>query len=1674
MPHDQKPQAIRPRPPRSAQTIGALINSRAAEAPNSPVLLSRGTSALTSATLLALVNETRDHLNRHSLGRGDRVALILPDAAIAQAAYLAVTPSAAAVPLNPKLTRTELEALCRLTGVRAVLTEPAAKDIIALAEGLGLPVLLAHGVPERGTGAFRLSGGQVGAAHQPGASDETDWACVMTSSGTTGRPKVIPQRHKLVLERLAVDVDILQLNDQDVTINLRPPYLAGPLNIGLLASVYGGGAVVVPTGFDGDDFFADLGHFGLTWYTGGPAYHRAILDAAGRHPDALARHRLRFVRSSGYALDVALQKALEDLFKVPCVQKYGSSEAGLITCNPLPPAPRKPGTSGPVQGCEVRIVDQEQGTVAPGVSGEILVRSSKVFEGYDDPAMNRTAFVDGWFRTGDLGAFDADGYLSITGRANEIINRGGQKFAPGDVESVFNALAGVKEALCFPVPHETLGQTSAVAIVPDQGAILEEADLRRMAGRHLARFKVPEVILFTDELPRGPTGKPLRNQAADHFDLRHHEPATKADLRPPRDRLEEIWCEVLRIDRVQDETHFTLAGGDSIRAIRLLLEVERSFDVTLPEDTVYGAGATLSGMRTLIEQTQQGAQTPAHAPLVRRADRHADLPLTSWQRRLWAQSRMLPVAAIYNSSLALRLPGPFRPDAIRKASNALVARHEALRAHFPTVNGLPLQRFAPVLEPAITSIDLRAEPAHTRETTLQKVLQETFLRPVDLENGPLFRVTQARVTDTETVVQLESHHTISDAISTSIVSREFSSLYLGFRDGTEPDLPPVTWDYGDLVAYHAERVARDDGAMVARWVARLAGVPTVIELPPDRPRPPKPTRSGARIRFSYPPALAARVRKAAAAQGTTPFAVLMACFASLVARMTGRQNFLLGTGINTRPPMALDRVVGFGLNTIPLRFDLTPGLSFGALVEQARERLEEARADAEVPFDALVRALADAEDRATPPLVQILFGFMPRGTRPEDTLFGDRKLWNRTSHGARFDFTMMIDDTREGLGGFVEFATELYDPETIEALIARFKTLLESQLAEPTTAFEHHDILPPQERARIEALCRGPEVDYPRDCAIPQVFESTVKRHAADTAIVHGATRLSYAELAGLSDRLAGHLLDHGIISGQVVGVSTEQTPTAIVAMLAVLNVGAAYQPLDPSLPASRIAALVSDAGTETALIQPGSSLALPESVRQIPLTLDTLNPVERETPRAAAPTDLAYVMFTSGSTGRAKGVEVMHRNVLQTVLNQPDFLIGPGTRVACTGSFGFDASVFEIYGALLNGGTLVLPEAKIPSINDYADLLLKQNIDVAWFTAGLFREMVDLRLDCFASLKQVIVGGDVVPVDRALRLKETHPECRVTNGYGPTENTVFSITGDLSIDDLRAGHAPLGTPLANSSAWILDEVLNPVPIGVEGGLYLGGDGVAHGYRNRPDLTTDAFLADPFEAVSEARLYASGDRAKFDKDGRISFLGRRDGQFKIRGFRVELAEIDKGLRDHPAVSDALAFVLREDGEVKSISTAIIPTDPARPPAPADLRAHLERMLPGYMIPSRYVVLDRFPLNNSGKVDRKALATLPSLDVPDAVNPARTPPRTPIEEEIHEIWTSLLNRGDLGIDESFFAVGGDSLMLMQLSFLITETFGISIPLQDVLEAPTVRHMAEKVLRALIDDEAEKTL
>ncbi len=1655
-------------------STGSLIQRRARDAPGAPAICARGRRSLSYKDLEAAVDRTRLHLNSHGVGRGDRIALIVTSRPIALTAYLCVVSSAVAVPVNPDLTPHELGMVLDDLGVKAAILSGDRPELRRVLEGRSIPVFLAEPDNDGPAGSFALAGGVPGAAQHPGPAVAADVACVQTSSGSTGRPKASRLTHATLLFRAERDCQALRLTPDDVTINFRPPYLSGPLNIGLMASIFAGGAIVVPPDFDADGFFEDIIRFGVTWYTGGPVYHRAILESAPRHGEAVAKCRLRFVRSAGYALAIELQEQLEATFGVPCIQKYGSSEAGLISSNPLPPGKRIPGSCGPLIDCEVRLLDADGKAVeGVGARGEIVVRGPGVFSGYDDAALNENAFIGEWFRTGDEGFFDEHGYLNVSGRLNEVINRGGQKISPEEVEKVFAAHPDVASALCFPCPHATLGAVAAIAIAPAPGATIDEPELRAYAGEKLARFKVPEFIVVTDRIPRGPTGKPLRNAAAAFYGLDRPEKNTAAASTPaaperlPQDRLEEIWCEALKLERVSDAQNFTMMGGDSLRAVRLQLMIEAAYGVRLDSDVVYGAGATLPGLRACLTEARPNAHGhDGRADVPPRPDPAADLPLTSSQRRIWSICKTHPKLAIYNSAFGLRLPGVSDLAAIRRAVECVIERHEALRAVFPESGGVPRQAFRPPGAADIAVTDLRAAVSEGHEARMFAKAREAAARPYDLAHGPLARA-QVFLGDDETMLVFQTHHIIGDAITSGILARELSAAYAAFAVGGAPELPSIEADFGDYVAWQAERLdAAEMERLLDFWVKEIGAADTELLLPKDRPRPDVLTHRGERLPIVASGEVTAGLRKIAARNGASLFATTLAIFEIFLHRLTGQTDFLVAISADIRPPALRNQLVGFFVNTLAHRARLDASTRLDDHIRAANERLGRVLKHAEVPFDALVRRMRSQRRDSTPPLVQAMFGFMPTDARTRR--FGQAKaeLFNFDHDRTRFDLSFMFEETEGALVGFVEYSTDIFERVGIERMIGRFETLLEDIVADPERSAGAFNILPSDERRTIARFSVGPKVPYPSAASIAGVFAETARAFADRTAVICGGREVSYAALDDWSDRLAQRLRADGVGRETVVAITAERTPALIAGLLGILKAGGAYLAIEPSLPDARRAHILADSGARLLLVQKASDIRGAELACPV-LTLgegDAYDaPSDVPDRVVVGGGDLAYVCYTSGSTGAPKGVAVEHRGVLRLVKGQAYVDLAPGERMLQFSSASFDASTFEIWGALLNGGTLVQPEARLPSISELAELIIERRITTVWLTAGLFRQMVDLRPDCFRNVRQALAGGDVLSVDHVRALLDQAPSCRIINGYGPTENTTFSTCCVVERTDLSCGSTPIGRPIANSSAYILDDRQALAPIGIEGELYVGGDGVARGYLNLPEQTNGAFLPDPFAETAGARMYRTGDRARMLQDGAIVFLGRTDSQIKIRGFRVELQEIEEVLRRRPEIRDAVVAARRDGATVRSLAAFVIPETVGTPPDVPALRASLNKDLPDYMMPATISVIDAFPLKASDKVDIQRLLELETTTFESRPHVA---PRTPVEALIASIWSELLGRENIGIDDDFFDMGGHSLLIMQLAFRLEEETGETMEPIDFFRFSTIRALALEVTERLV--------
>ncbi|MBN8231300.1 amino acid adenylation domain-containing protein [Corallococcus macrosporus] len=1067
------------------------------------------------------------------------------------------------------------------------------------------------------------------------------------------------------------------------------------------------------------------------------------------------------------------------------------------------------------------------------------------------------------------------------------------------------------------------------------------------------------------------------------------------------------------------------------------------------------------------------------APPVVPVSRDALLPLSFGQQRMWFIEQLTPGGISYNVPYFARLTGALDVPALERALAVLVERHEALRTTFAVVDGQPVQRIAPSLSLPLRVESLEALPASEREQALRRTAEAEARTPFDLGAGPLVRVRLLRLGETEHVLLLMLHHICCDGWSLTVMERELQALYAAFRTGTTPALPALPVQYADHAVWQRQWLRGEHlTQQLEWWRGALTGAPPALELPTDRPRPSAQSTRGAVHRHALPPELGKALEVLCRRQGVTLFMALLGGMHLLLSRLSGQDDIVIGSPISGRTRQEVEPLIGFFINTLPLRVQGEGSLGFGELLRRVRKTCLDAYAHQEVPFEQLVDALQPERDLSRPPLFQVLFT-LQHSAVPALELEGLKTSELDFEPGvSRMDLTVFLRETPEGLVSLWEYSTDLFDAATVARFAEHYTRLLEAAVAEPERPVATLPMLSEAERQRLLELGTGAAVPYPREASLPALFAEQAARtpdavaleagsqkltyaeQAARTpdaiAPEAGGQRLTYAELEARANQLAHHLRGQGVSLGTPVGLCASRSLEMVVATLAILKAGGAYVPLDPSYPSERLEFMARDARISVLLVEPGRESAL-ESLASRVVVLDpswrTFAGHPESAPDVHIPADaLAYVMYTSGSTGRPKGVGVPHRAVTRLVKGVSYVRFDAQDVVLQLATTSFDAATLELWGALLNGAKLFLYPPVTPSLEELEATLEREHISVLFLTTAFFEQMALNRPASLARVKQVITGGDVLSPLAARKLLDAGRA--VVNGYGPTENTTFSATYQVKRDLDARMPVPIGRPLENSQALVLDARLEPVPPGVVGDLYVGGDGLAWGYLDRPELTADRFVPHPFSETPGARLYRTGDRARWLPSGELAFMGRADSQVKLRGFRIELGEIETALRHLPGVEDAVAEV-REyaPGDKRLVAWVAGPTVDM-----SALRPSLAARLPAPLVPSAFVKLDRLPLTPVGKVDRKALVT-PMGDAP--TGESSVAPVTPTETAVAEVWAALLGRTRVGAQDSFFELGGHSLLATQVVSRLRETFAVDLSVRALFEAPTVTSLAARI-------------
>jgi amino acid adenylation domain-containing protein len=1048
-------------------------------------------------------------------------------------------------------------------------------------------------------------------------------------------------------------------------------------------------------------------------------------------------------------------------------------------------------------------------------------------------------------------------------------------------------------------------------------------------------------------------------------------------------------------------------------------------------------------------------------------------PLSFAQQRLWFLDQLSPGNSFYNVDFALPLEGPLDIEALRRSVREIIRRHEALRTTFAVVKREPVQVVSPALNLELPVVDLRAFAPGEREAKARRLATEEANRPFNLARGPLVRTTLLQLGDDNYVFLLTMHHIVCDGWSVGVFFNELSALYAAFCAGAPSPLPELPIQYADFAVWQREWLRGEVLAeQLAYWKQQLADLP-VLQLPTDHPRPQMQSFHGADQTLQLSARLTRQLQALSQQEEVTLFMTLLAAFQVLLHRYTGQTDIVVGSPIANRTREEIEGLIGFFVNTLVLRTDLSGDPSFREALARVRRVAVGAYGRQDLPFEKLVEELQPERDLSRNPLFQVMIQLHTGGAANQPGAGASLPLWDIQRDTAILDLAVHFHDGADGLTGRVEYSTDLFERSTIQRLLDHFQILLEGIVANPDQPIHALPLLTPGEERQLLIDWNDTATEHPRPSSIQALFEEQAARTPDAVAVVCGQEQLSYDALNRRANQLAHALQARGVGLEVPVGLCVEPSVEMAVALLGILKAGGAYVPLDPRYPRERLDFMLTDSGAALLLTQGRFREVLPETVPQVLYIDGDWSAVARaseENPGAlTSPGNVAYVIYTSGSTGWPKGV-AMTQGPLSNLLawQMQESIASVGTRTLQFASLSFDVSFQEIFSTWSSGGTLVIPTDDVQQDPGVLLRVLSESrverLFLPFVALQQLAESSEQSPQLPLSLREVITAGEQLHVTRQVQALFRRPgNCTLHNHYGPTEAhvvTAFTLSGAPEDWPVRP---PIGRPIANTQVYVLDRHLSPVPIGVLGQLYLGGESLARGYTRRPEQTAEKFIPSPFGAHG-SRLYATGDLVRYQATGDLEFLGRFDDQVKVRGFRVELGEIEAVLGRHPSVGE-LAVVVRDSGPRGSRLVAYVVPAPEQKPSASDLRRWLQTRLPEHMVPSEFTFLDRLPLTPSGKVDRRALPE-PAEARPDLAE-AYVAPRNPVEAVMAKIWGEILGLEQVGVHDHFFQLGGHSLLGTRLISRLRETFHVELPIRKLFEAPTVALLSEAMLESSSD-------
>ncbi|QJI28340.1 amino acid adenylation domain-containing protein [Pseudomonas sp. ADAK18] len=1616
------------------QTLHGLFEGQALRTPYA-LAAQVGERHLTYAQLNQRANALARHLRGLGVQPDDRVAIVARRGLDTLVGLLAILKSGACyVPVDPSHPAERLNYLLSDCTPVAVVTQA---DLLKRLPSLGVPVInLDNSTWE----------------HQPETNPQvagltpSNLAYVIYTSGSTGLPKGVMVEHRTVANLVSWHCGSFDLGPGRHTASVAG-FGFDAMAWEVWPALCSGATLHLPPAHDGAEDIDAL----LSWWRAQPldvcflptpvaeyAFNQHI-----EHPTLrtllIGGDRLRqFPKAQGFEV----------------INNYGPTEATVVATSGRVEVGRILHIGKPIANVRVYLLDSQQRPVPQGVAGELYVGGKGVARGYlNRPEMTAERFLDDPFnqgrmyRTGDLARWLADGNIEYLGRNDDQVKIRGVRIELGEIETCLNQWPGIQDAVVL-AREDQPGQTRLVAYFIEHKAIepLALAEVRAHLLAHLPDYMVPVAYVRLDALPLTANGK-LDRKALPKPDLAA---MFSREYEAPHGEIEtvlaHIWADVLQVERVGRQDHFFELGGHSLLAMRMVSQVRQRLGVELALSDLF-ANAELTAVAQVLAQAGRSV-----LPDILPAALDEDLPLSFAQQRLWFLALMEGASTAYNIPIGLRLRGQLHVEALQHALARIVARHEVLRSRFIQQGDDAQVLIVPPEDVMPLALqDLRHHPEAGQ--VLEALIQGEASAPFDLQRGPLLRGRLVIMADDHHVLLLTMHHIVSDGWSMGVLTRELMALYRAFSQGLADPLPPLPIQYSDFAMWQRLWLS---GEVLQRqnsfWQQTLAGAPALLMLPTDRPRPARQNYAGSSVEVRLNDALSAGVRALSQRHGTTLYMTMMAAWASLLSRLAGQEEVVIGSPVANRQRAEVEGLIGLFVNTLAVRIDTSGELSVEALLARVKALTLEAQAHQDLPFEQVVEITRPVRSLAHSPLFQTLLTW--QSIDGPVLALGDLTLEGvaEPSHFAKFDLSLNLGEGQGGISGTLEYATALFDESTMVRYVGYFKRVLQAMVDNDQAVLEHTLLLDDAQRHHLLEGFNATQVDYNLDQTLHGMFEGQVLRTPNALAVQAGEQRLTYVELNRRANQLAHHLREQGVGPDSRVAICVERGLDMVVGLFAILKAGGGYVPLDPAYPLDRLAYMLQDSAPVAVLVQ-GATRALLGEVNVPVVNLDhntwQHQPVDNPQVPGLTAQHQAYVIYTSGSTGQPKGVINEHGAVVNRLLWMQDaYGLTASDTVLQKTPFSFDVSVWEFFWPLFTGARLVMARPgghKDPAY--LCEVIAAEQITTLHFVPS----MLDVFLaqgdvSQAACLVRVMCSGEALPGNLVRRFKQQLPGSELHNLYGPTEAAV-DVTAWNCAGPVTPDNTPIGKPIANTRMYLLDGQMQPVPLGVVGELFIGGVQVARGYLHRPELTAERFLKDPF---TDGRMYRTGDVGRYLPDGTIEYLGRNDDQVKIRGLRIELGEIQACLTAYPQVNEAVVLA-REDapGDKRLVAYYTGPAVEAE-----TLRAHLLAHLPDYMVPSAYVWLAQLPLSANGKLDRKAL---PAPEAHALISQAYEAPINPLEETLAQLWAEVLKLERVGRHDNFFELGGHSLLAIRLVNLMKGT-GLAVSLAELFEHASVEAVA----------------